>query len=459
MSRSSHRLRRSVALTVSAAVPVLALAGPSIAATGPTTTDRAAAGAGYLARQLVDGNHYNFPSTGGPASPDEGNTIDGVLAMDAAGVSQTAAEQAMTFLATPANVMDYLTYGGYSTANAPGSLAKLALAAEAQGIDPHSVGGINLIKSLKDEECPNSGNPACTDPTDNGYFKDPDTTGGYQSLLTQGLALVALSRTAADKPDAAAIAFTMKQRCTDGLYPSDKPASLPCTAGDVETTAFVLQGLKAAGKPDAVGLVALQGRQKLDGGFAPKNGSGTADANATAVAVQALLAAGDGAGAGRGQAFLRTLQFTCSDPEFERGAVQLVAAVDKTGAKIYDADSALRATTQAVQALAGKPLALITSTGASAGSPVLDCRTAAPTTGSSSAPSTTSSAAPASTSTTSAGSAGSAPVATAVPAGVLPFTGPAPLARMVPYLASGAGLVVLGALLLAVGGRQRRRAT
>ncbi len=456
MSRSSALLRRLFVLLTASVVVPLGLAGSSAAAASPTTTDPASAGAGYLARQLLGPNadHYNFPDTGGTASPDEGNTIDGVLAMDAAGVSQTAAARAMAYLATKANVVDYLTFGGYSPAYAPGSLAKLALAAEAQDIDPHNVGGVDLIQSLKDEECPHAGNASCADASDTGYFKDPDTMGGYQSLLTQGLALIALSRTAADKADAPAIAFPVKQRCSDGLYPADKPASSPCATGDVETTAFVLQGLKAAGAPDAVGLVALKGRQKPSGGFATKDGSGVANANATAVAVQALLAVGDTTGAGRGQAFLRTLQFTCSDPEAARGAVQLEAKVDKvTGARTYDADSALRATTQAVQALAGKPLASITSTGASAGSPVLDCSTPSSSGGTSQAPPTTASPASASSSPT-----GSAPVAAAVPGGVLPFTGPTLLGRVVPLVVSGAGLLVLGGLLTAAGSRRRSRA-
>jgi hypothetical protein len=123
--------------------------------------------------------------------------------------------------------------------------------------------------------------------------------------------------------------------------------------------------------------------------------------------------------------WLRTHQLGCGAPADQRGAV---SADGK-----FAADTALRATGQAGQALAGMPFTTLTATGAAAGAPVLACAVAASPT-----PSPTSSA----------------------PAGTLsPTPSPTPSPAAEPGLANtnavdGSAVVrltVIGAALVAVG--------
>ncbi len=347
-----------------AALGLLALlvGAPAAMAAAPTasgtTTDPAKAAAGYLARQLVGGDHYVFDFDG--KTPDAGLTADGVFGMAAAKASGTALTAATGWLAT--NAGDYIDAAGAFGGPFPGSYAKLALVAEVTGGDPDAFGGLDLLGELTALECPAAGRADCA-PTETGLFKNATKDGGFPNVVTQALAVLALSRSdaSADQPDTAAVDFLVGQQCPNGGFPSLIPAAGATCVSDVDGTAFAVQGLVSAGRDGPAGkaLNWLQSVRRPDGSFV---GNGAPNANSTAVAVQALLAGGRDAAQSVG--WLRARQVGCAGLPAQHGAVTYAGTFDK---------SALRATTQAAAALAGAPLTTLTSAGAAPDAPVLAC--------------------------------------------------------------------------------------
>jgi len=333
--------------------------GSATTSAAGTTTDPAKAAAGYLARQLVDGTHYVFDFDG--KTPDAGLTADGVFGMAAAKSSGAAITAATTWLA--ANAPGYIDTAGAFGGPFPGAYAKLALVAEVTGRDPHAFGGIDLLGKLRMLECPAIGRPDCA-PGQAGLFKNTTTDGGFPNVVTQALAVLALSRPDAggDGPGAAAVGFLVRQQCTDGGFPALFPAAGTACESDVDGTAFAVQALVLAGRGAAAdkALSWLESVRRPDGSFA--NSTGAPNSNSTAVAVQALLAGGRGASTS--VAWLRARQVGCPGPVAQRGAVTYAGTYDKT---------ALRASTQATAALAGSPLTTLTSSGAGADALVLAC--------------------------------------------------------------------------------------
>jgi LPXTG-motif cell wall-anchored protein len=411
--------RRAGAAVVAAAALALGGAAPAGAV---TTTDPAAAGAGWLARQLTGAqkDHFVFP---GGSFADVGLTIDAVLAFDGAGVAGTAAGRATAFV--QANAGGYVGFGAERFA---GSFAKLLLLAEAQGADPASFGGLNLPAELIALECGPSRAECAATP---GRYANETGADGYDaasdftSPLTQALALIALQRTASADPSAAAVAYLVSEACPDGGYPGSFAASragAACTS-DVDVTGFVVQALYAVGQQGAAqpALDWLAGRQRADGGFGGTGPTAGANSNSTAIAAQALRVGGRTPAVTRAVRFLRALQAGCSARAADRGRVAYDAAASGDPA---------RATAQAVLALAPTGLAQVSATGIAAAAPTLACTAATPT--------------PTPTTTTSAGRdltrGGS----------VLAETGGA----ATPALATGAALLVAGAGLLLLARRR-----
>ncbi|MFI9012102.1 prenyltransferase/squalene oxidase repeat-containing protein [Actinosynnema sp. NPDC053489] len=333
-------------LAVLALLSGLSLLVPSTASAVPVTRDRADAAAGWLARQLVDGERFEV-DFGGVRYPDPGLTIDGVFAFAAARTADDHADRAIAWLSRPGTTAGYTGSGGEAYA---GAHAKLMLAAQVAGADPTSFGGVDLEAGLL----------ALLTPS--GRFSDHSAYGDHSNAFSQSLALLALDRTPAGAP-VSAVDFLVGTRCPDGGFPLD-PAATPC-ASDVDSTAMVTQALQAVGRPREArqGLSWLVGVQNADGGF----GSGTKppNANSTGLAAQALRAGGRDAAARKAKRFLESLQVDCAGPVGRRGAVAWRA----TG---FDPATATRATAQAVLGLADVGLADLRS-GGRAGAPVLAC--------------------------------------------------------------------------------------
>ncbi|WP_181043906.1 terpene cyclase/mutase family protein [Actinokineospora auranticolor] len=401
----------AVAVTVTATAPAQAA----------VTADDTAAG--WLARQLVDGEYIDTP--GVPGMPDHGLTADVVLALDAAGVAKGAAEKATAFLAVPANATYYAFPGGGESYVGP--LAKLGLVAQAQGIDPKTFGGIDLharLLALMDART--------------GRFADATKYGDQTSTFSQALAVLTLKR-AGELPDLA-VDYLAGAACPDGGFPVpfEEATCLP----DVDGTAITVQALLAAGRaqPATKGLDWLVANQRPNGSFLD---GGIENSNSTGLAAQALRAGGRTAEADKAVAFLVTLQVGCDRPEADRGAIP-------HNASEFDAATAARAAAQAIPGIAGVSFADITADGATAALPTVDCPTPTTTT---TAPTTTTTTASGTTTTTSA----AAPLPAGSRTPPLAATGFQPTAGVwvgVLLLLTGTGLVLVSRRRVPHGGNK-----
>ena len=437
----TRRVLTAVAAALLTLLTVLAVAAPAAHAAPPATDDPAAAAAGWLARQFVDGDHLETDFSG-QSFPDAGLTLDGVLAFAAAGVAGDTADAAMTWVGQPANLETYV--GNGTTDSFPGALAKLSLTAQVEGLDPTAFGPgrVDLLARLR----------ALITPS--GRFSDKSSFVPYTDFsngFSQAYAVLTLVRAGSVPP--AAVTFLADSACPGGGFPLDygKPT---CTA-DPDATALAVQALAAAGNGAlaTAGVQWLVGHQGADGSFGGGASSQGPNANSTGLAAQALRSAGATAAAGRAAAYLRTLQSGCSVAAARRGAI----AFDASG---FDASNAPRATAQAVLGLSGPGLLTLDGTGAEPAAPERACA-APPTTSAPATPTPTqspTSAAPAPTTsapvipTPAPTSRVSAPsTSPAAFGGTLPNTGADPM----PIVWAGVGLIGLGTALALLGRRRR----
>ncbi|MFG3224658.1 peptidase [Kitasatospora sp. NPDC048194] len=346
-------LRRTLGLL---AIPALALATALPAATAAhadTTSSRTVrpdgAAAGWLARQLVGGDHFESVFNG-TAYPDQGLTIDAVLAFAASHNSDEAAARATAWLAKPEIISGYL--GDGTTEAYAGATAKLLLAAEVRDANPASFGGVDLPARLRSLQTPE------------GRFSDRSQWGDYSNAFGQSLALIALHRTPGDAPTAA-VDYLANSQCADGGFPVAF-GQTTCTS-DPDATALAAQALAATGRTAKAntGLTWLTTHQNADGGFAAA-GATASNANTTGLATQALLSGGRFGAGLKGWSRLVKLQQGCAADPAVRGAV----AYDATG---FNAGNGARATAQAVLGLAGTPLATLSAAGARPDAPTLAC--------------------------------------------------------------------------------------
>jgi hypothetical protein len=363
-------VRTSVAVALASGVAVASLALPGSAnastatASTPKTTNRAAAAAGYLARQLKGVHHDHYVDVFGKSTfPDDGETADAILSMDAAGVARLASTRATAWLEKDAS--NYLTGGGFTkNGTYPGSAAKLLLVATVEHVNPTKFGKVDVLGDLLADEGAGTGAAP-------GQFQNSDDPGSDSSSnLIQSLAVLALavSPKSPNGPDSAAIDFLAGQQCANGGYELAIRAdtATDCTADDedIDTTAYAVQALTATNKHAAASAAVawlLKQRNPDEGwGETPKANS---DANSTALAVEALIATHRRPL--EGVTWLRNHQQGCRATT-ARGAVRF------QGAK-YVAATALRATSQAGVALAYKSLSEVDIDGSHLATPVLKC--------------------------------------------------------------------------------------
>jgi hypothetical protein len=338
-------LLRLLAAPIAALGLAAALVGPAPAhAAAATTTDPAAAAAGWLARQLTDGDHFETEFSG-TKYPDQGLTIDAVLAFTAAGVAGDSVTKAVDWLAKPDVMAGYL--GDGTVESYVGGTAKLAYLAEVVDADPTSFGGVDLLDRLGDLLQPS------------GQYKDksaytPYTD--YSNVFGQSLAILAMARTPGGAP-ASAVQFLASTQCDDGGFPVFYG---PCTTSDTDGTATAVQALLAAGETakGAEGLAWLAAQQ--DAASGGLNGTGATkglNANSTGLAAQAFRVSAMDSQADRAVAYLKTLQVGCAGPAEHIGAIALNALDPAVPGSGFQLGNAPRATAQAVLGLAGVGLA------------------------------------------------------------------------------------------------------
>ena len=416
--------------------------GPAAVTGSATSSDPTLVAAHYLEQQLAAGGDHFSVTYDGVDYPDHGVTADAVLALDAAGTGQAEAAKATAWLA--GDVVGYVGYGDPTEIGA-GSVAKLLNVAIAQGIDPTAFGGFDLLGTLVGLELPS------------GRFADVSKYGDNSNTFGQSFALIGLHR-AGGTVSADARGYLLAQQCANGgfkLYMDDAGCTTDSDA-DPDATAMAVQALLAVGGASTEasdGLDYLAARQGTSGGVGGGGPTSGVNANSTGLAGQAFLAGGRTAQARSAVTYLEGLQYGCGLPAVLRGGIAYdaaaFAAATKAGSKAVPADQDRRSTSQALLALAGTPLAVVTAAGSTATAPALTC--AAATTTPTATPST--SVEPTSTDAPTEGDAGADPSTTVDSAatGSLAQTG---TELLLPALL-GLALVVVGGV--AVFASMRRR--
>ncbi|TCO54291.1 prenyltransferase/squalene oxidase repeat-containing protein [Actinocrispum wychmicini] len=337
-------------------VTTMAVAVPGAAvADGGRTVDRADAAAGWLARQLVDGERFEVDFNG-TKFPDQGLTIDAILAFASAGVSGTNGGKAIAWLAKPEILSGYIGDGG--TEAYAGATAKATLAAEVRGVNPASFGGVDLPTRLRGLLTPA------------GRFSDRSQFGDFSNAFSQSLAIIALKRTPGGVP-VSAVDFAVGTQCPDGGFPLFFGAST-CVS-DTDSTAMVVQALLAVGRTTDAneGLAWLVSKQQANGGISVGSGDAATapNTNTTGLAGQALKAGGRLLAAVKAKRFIVSVQVGCAGQPADRGAI----AYDSSG---VNPATVVRATAQAILGLGGPSLAQLSAAGSRPGAPELACRAA-----------------------------------------------------------------------------------
>jgi hypothetical protein len=352
---------RVLAAVVAAVVVPAAIVGTPGTANALSTRNRADAGAGWLGRQL-SADHLVVGAFG----PDYGLTADVVLALDSAGVGKVAARRATKALKR--NVRAYTgdtafeNHAGFYA----GSFAKLLNVAAAQHAKPRHFGGSNrnnLIATLRSLEC-GSGSRATCPASDDGRFSDISVAGDFSNTIGQSLALIGLERTTKKGPSKRSVVYLRRQQCAHGAFPLE--LSTAGCAASVDATSFAVQALLAHGTKKATaaaldGAAWLKRHQNGNGSF---TGNGVANTNSTGLAAQALRAVGRDKAADKAVKWIRSLQVKCGGQPANRGKIRY--------ARTASGDP-VRATSQAVPALAAVGLADISNAGADRRLPRLRC--------------------------------------------------------------------------------------
>ncbi len=268
----SHLRRRR--RSVGAVVVALSVAALSLTATQPAgaaATLNTTTGAGYLVKQLTNGDHYE---PYGPGFADVGLSIDGLLALAATGGQAAVVTKIAAY--TAAHGADFSLVGD-ETYFTGGAVAKVALAAEVAGANPRKFGGVDYVTALTTHEC-TATSASCYAV---GAYR------GVTALFGQALALIALTR-ADVRPSAAAVNALLALACPGGGFTSMTSACPSDAGADPDSTALAAMALQAVGGHPAqlaAALTSLKATQNTDGSWDSATKHST---NSTGLAIQAL---------------------------------------------------------------------------------------------------------------------------------------------------------------------------
>jgi hypothetical protein len=354
--------RRTAASVLAAAIAVVVPASTALGA----TSLRAQTGAGVLQRYLAaNGNHFHTTFDGQDFA-DYGLTLDGVIAMDAAGVGDYRSEQVTEYVSE--HLSEYA--GDGDTESYAGATAKALLVSLSQNITPKgTLGNADLVTRLKALENQTT-----------GRFSDRSQFGDFSNNIGQSLALVSLHK-AGQTLSYNSIAYLRQQQCTSGGFRLN-PGTTACV-GDPDTTSFAVQGLLAAPQTSvtksriAKAITFLKSKMAANGGVRGGTTTEAPNSNSTGLAVLAFDSTGNATLANKGRTFLVALRYGCAFPASMRGAIAYNASAKSAqaakGSSATLTDQDLRTTTQAVLGFTQKPLKDLTNTGASFSSPTVSC--------------------------------------------------------------------------------------
>ena len=353
-ARVSHRLM--AVLLASTALVGVAL--PTASAVPAALPDPGAAALDWIEAELVADEGVLTSSfddgMGGIGSfVDYGLTIDAILALAAGGRGGDEVATVADGLVEDA-VASYITNSGFGFPDErfAGATAKAMLVAQVQGEDPTAFGGFDLedeLRALLQTAGPDAGRFS--------DLVDPENEfgGDFSNGFSQALAIMALARTGGGVP-ASAVTFLLDQQCPGGGFRGNYTANGGCTADSaatVDATAFALQALVAMAPTCATrqavtaAVESLVAGQNPSGAFGGESGSNT---NSTGLAAVALRSLGETDSANEAAAFIAGLQLEAGD---DVGAVALNAAGLTSagdGIQVLERDGFRRASTQGVLA-------------------------------------------------------------------------------------------------------------
>ena len=305
-----HLLRRSSAFL--AVLLVLGALSPAASA-APSDPRRASADrAGDYVASRVTAEGFITSSDGTPTVT---NTVRAAVALGTSGRGQAALQRALDFLSR--NVDGATQYQGLVR---PGGTGLTIVAVVAGGKDPRSFGGVDLVSRLLSAQTPVG--------PDAGKFRDPL----FDGVLNHAIATIGLRATglpASDPRVRDALAWLTSQQCPDGAFQNAgrniaPTVQRPCTGGDVDTTGYAVQALRAFGVTPTQDAVAwLRSEQAADASF-----GGNADSTGLAASALASL----GQDTRREAAWLRGVQQ-------DDGAFRYTA--DEPGDLVYATEEAL----------------------------------------------------------------------------------------------------------------------
>lgn len=256
----------------------------SAAATSSATPDLARASAYLVSPSSLIGGHY-YQSV--PRFADFGLTIDGALALAAAGDQDRILRNIVAFLngagkdASGKTINDWTGIGTKFAAG--GQIGKEALLAEVTGANPRNFGGHDLIAALDSLICAK----ASVNPGPGARCPAAGSFAYAESVFDQALGVLAMLRTGQAARAAGPIGYLESLRNANGSFPSLIPKS---GAPEVDSTAAAVMALALAPGSRAAtdvtaGLTWIAGQQERDGGFP---GAGGDSVNSAALAIQAL---------------------------------------------------------------------------------------------------------------------------------------------------------------------------
>lgn len=318
--------------------------------TVPTTPPAVPAGTVDVpaAKRWITGN-----LTDGERVVDEGSTsanhfltTEAVFALAAADRKSPAAKKAAQFLAAPAQTDAYAYPSGKNAIPDATAAARLALVAEATGLDPRAFGGHDLLGDLVKYVCPRDIGDGET--LDGCLTKGDFRTTGQAD--TQAMAVIALVNGGVTPPAHSVSRLTGLQ-CEDGGFTSILIRSPEKCESEASATALTALALAVAGgHEDAVQKARAQLKKtQLPTGAWPATGYDTTGSPAaTAWAAQALRALGDEAFADAGISWLSRHQLPTGGFGFGE---------DDTDPRLFPtATAAIAAAGSDVVALTAKPV-------------------------------------------------------------------------------------------------------
>lgn len=260
--------------------------------------------ASWLSAQFVD-NQYLIGFDG--ATPDPSYTIDGTLALVAAGTETGTVESATQWVTSQA--------AGF--VNNPASAARAAILADTVGADLTDFGGVNLVEQMQapldeatfanpyglailiialdrtETEVPDAVVEALLATQDEqGAFGFPEFGVDIDSTAVAALALGLLDDDAqAQQANQQAIDWLVANQCTETSELCPEAGAYWGSFSPANTSGLAIQALRQAGEDVSEQQDWLVGQQQADGGFPPAIGAGYSDAYATAQATLGLSGA------------------------------------------------------------------------------------------------------------------------------------------------------------------------